>query len=103
MMRRFCVFAFVIGVGSGILGAADAPTIASIFDDQVSNIEHEIVPLVQAMPADKFGFAPTNGTFQGVRTFAQQAKHVAAVMYMVSAAALDQKPPVDLGTGENGP
>src|ERR1035438_7642331 len=41
--------------------------------------------------------------FKGVRTFAQQCKHVAAVLYMVSAGALEEKVPVDLGAGENGP
>ena len=37
-----------------------------------------------------------------MRTFAQQVKHVAAVNYMVGAAILEEKPPVELG-GENGP
>ena len=37
-----------------------------------------------------------------MRTFAQQAKHLSAVIYLVSAAALEQKPPVDTG-GESGP
>ena len=31
--------------------------------------EREIVSAVDAMPADKFGFAPTDGEFKGVRTF----------------------------------
>ena len=54
------------------------------------------------MPEDKYSFAPTNGEFKGVRTFAQQVKHVAAVNYMIGAAILVEKPPVELG-GENGP
>jgi uncharacterized damage-inducible protein DinB len=83
--------------------AADPPTVASLYDGQLSGIEHELVPLAEAMPPDKFDFAPTNGEFKGVRTFAQQAKHIAAVLYMVAAAIQEQKVPVDLGTGENGP
>ena len=55
------------------------------------------------MPADKYNFAPTNGAFTGVRTFAQQAKHIATIIYQVSAPALNQKPPVDIGTTDNGP
>ena len=31
--------------------------------------EKEIISAVDAMPADKFGFAPTDGEFKGVRTF----------------------------------
>jgi uncharacterized damage-inducible protein DinB len=54
------------------------------------------------MPEDKFGFAPTDGEFKGVRTFAQQIKHVAAVNYELAAAILEQKPPVDIGD-ESGP
>lgn len=82
--------------------AADA-SVAHIYDSQLSGAEHELVPLVQAMPDSAFGFAPKDGAFTNVRTFAQQAKHVASVLYMVSAAAMQQKPPVDLGQGENGP
>ena len=41
-------------------------------------IESDFVPAAEAMPEDKFSFAPTNGEFKGVRTFAQQIKHVAA-------------------------
>jgi uncharacterized damage-inducible protein DinB len=82
--------------------AADAPTIAKLYDGQLKGVEREVVPLVEAMPADKMNFAPSAGEFKGVRTFAQQAKHVAAVIYMVAAAAQQEKPPVELGS-ENGP
>ena len=54
------------------------------------------------MPEDKYSFAPTAGEFKGVRTFAQQVKHIAAVNYMIGASILVEKPPVELG-GENGP
>jgi hypothetical protein len=54
------------------------------------------------MPEDKYSFAPTNGEFKGVRTFAQQVKHVAAINYMIAASILQEKPPVDVGS-ENGP
>ncbi len=82
--------------------AAEGPTIAKVFDGPVSSAEHDIVSLVEAMPADKFTFAPTNGEFKGVRTFAAEAKHLAAVVYLVAAASLSEKPPVDTG-GEDGP
>jgi hypothetical protein len=82
--------------------AAEPPTIAKLYDGQLTSLEREFVPLADAMPADKYNFAPANGEFKGVRTFAQQVKHVAAVIYMVAAAAQQEKPPVDLG-GENGP
>jgi hypothetical protein len=68
----------------------------------IKGAESEFVPAAEAMPEDKYSFAPTNGEFKGVRTFAQQIKHVAAVNYMVAAAILQEKPPVELGS-ENGP
>ena len=71
-------------------------------DRTVLNLEHEFVPAAEAMPEDKFGFAPTSGEFKGVRTFAQQIKHVASVNYELGAALLEQKPPVDI-VDESGP
>ena len=49
------------------------------------------------MPADKFGFVPTDGEFKGVRTFGQQVKHLAATNYILSAAALGERLPTDAG------
>jgi uncharacterized damage-inducible protein DinB len=77
-------------------------TITQVLDSGVKIIESEFIPAAEAMPEEKYGFAPTNGEFKGVRTFAQQVKHVAAVNYMVAAAILGEKPPLELG-GENGP
>lgn len=81
---------------------AEHHTIAQVLEQSVTGVEHEFVPAAEAMPEDKYAFAPTNGEFKGVRTFAEQAKHVAAVNYLVGAAILGEKPPVELG-GESGP
>lgn len=77
-------------------------TVSRILDASVTNMEHEFTPTAEAMPEDKYGFAPTNGEFKGVRTFGQQIKHVAAVNYLIAAAILEQKVPVDIGD-ESGP
>jgi uncharacterized damage-inducible protein DinB len=77
-------------------------TVTQVLDRSVTNLEHEFVPAADAMPEDKFGFAPTNGEFKGVRTYAQQIKHVAAVNYIFGAAILSEKVPVDVGD-ESGP
>jgi len=79
-----------------------APTLSEIMDHAMGQVESEFVPAAEAMPEEKYSFAPTNGEFKGVRTYAEQIKHVAAVNYMIAAAVLEQKPPVELG-GENGP
>jgi DinB superfamily len=78
------------------------PTITTILDRSLNYPERESVPAAEAMPEDKYDFAPTNGEFKGVRTFGQQVRHVAASNYMICAAILGEKPPVELG-GENGP
>jgi DinB superfamily len=78
------------------------PTLAMVLDHSLSGVEHDVVPAAEAMPEAKFNFAPTDGEFKGVRTFAQQAKHIAAVNYLLGASILGEKSPVDLG-GENGP
>lgn len=92
-----------------VVAAAQVPkskeerrTVQMVLDHTVLNLEYEFVPAADAMPEDKFGFAPTNGEFKGVRTFAEQIKHVAAVNYELAAAILEQKPPVDIGD-ESGP
>jgi hypothetical protein len=49
----------------------------------LSNLEKEIVGAADAMPADKYDFAPSipGGDFKGVNTFAAQVKHLAAANY----------------------
>jgi len=95
--------ALLLAGACGLAFGADAPSVSKILDDQLSMVEHELVPLAEAMPADKFDFAPTHGEFKGVRTFGHQVSHIAAVMYMVSASVLGEKVPAEAGEGENGP
>ncbi len=59
--------------------------------------EKVIVSAADAMPADKYGFAPTDGEFKGVRTFGQMVKHLSATNYILAAAALGEEPPADAG------
>jgi len=106
-MKKILCVAMVMAIG-GLCVAQKEPkkdepkTIAQVLDSGVKIIENDFIPAAEAMPEDKYGFAPTGGEFKGVRTFAQQVKHVAAVNYMVAAAILGEKPPLELG-GENGP
>jgi hypothetical protein len=81
---------------------AEHPSISLVLNATVTNLENEFVSAADAMPEDKYSFAPTNGEFKGVRTLAQQVKHVAAVNYLLGASILGEKPPVNTG-GESGP
>ena len=80
----------------------DHATVNSVLEKSLKQAEGEFVGAADAMPEDKYSFAPTSGEFKGVRTYAAQIKHVAAVNYIVGAAILGEKSPVDVG-GENGP
>jgi hypothetical protein len=85
-----------------------AQGLAEIYDVQVTTIEREILDLAQKMPADRYNFAPAtgtppNGTFEGVRTFAVQVRHIATYMYWISRSVLGENPPVDIGTTDDGP
>jgi uncharacterized damage-inducible protein DinB len=102
-----CFFAGVLVILGTNVALAQAKseehlTVSQIMEHSLKPVEGEFVPAADAMPEDKYSFAPTNGEFKGVRTFAQQVKHVAAVNYMFASAILEEKPPVELG-GENGP
>lgn len=105
-MQWMCALIILIA-SSGMALAQDAKpaekrTVAQVMDHAVSGVENQFVSAADAMPEDKYSFAPTSGEFKGVRTFAQQVKHVATVNYMVGASMLEEKPPLDLGD-ENGP
>ncbi len=67
-----------------------------------SAVRRAIVPAAEAMPADKYGFAPTVGEFKNVLTFSREVRHSAATNYILAAAALGQAPPDDAGD-EEGP
>jgi uncharacterized damage-inducible protein DinB len=100
----FCLLALAAAVGAAQdnKGKDEHRTVTQVLDHSVSSIEREFVSTADAMPEDKFGFAPTNGEFKGVRNYGEQIKHVAAVNYIFGAAILAEKVPVDVGD-ESGP
>lgn len=56
---------------------------AQIYSRLLGMMEKQFVGAAQAMPEDKYDFAPssTMGEYKGVRTFAEQIKHVAQANY----------------------
>lgn len=51
------------------------------YNKLVTMIETEVVGAAEAMPEDKYNFAPTQGEFKGVRTFGAMVKHIAESNY----------------------
>jgi hypothetical protein len=79
---------------------------AKTFDASVSQIERLWMGAAQAMPADKYDFAPSTAIFvpgqkiqyDGVRTFAQIVTHTIQANYNTFAAIGGIKPDVDVKT-----
>jgi len=75
---------------------------SEVTDFFVGFLEKQLVDAADAMPADKYAFAPAVGEFRGVRSFGEQVKHLAATNYILAAGALGEPPPADAGD-ETGP
>ncbi len=117
-MRTFCLLliaSFAVSAWGQANPAAPAakpaptpqapPTIAATVDREISTIEREFVSAAEAMPEDKYNFAPGSlnipgSDYKGVRTFGQQVKHVATANFMLWAPLVGEKPPVDINKGE---
>jgi hypothetical protein len=80
-----------------------ADRVSNMYAHQVDLLENDLVSLARAMPAEKYDFRPTNGTFTSARTFGEQVKHIATMIYMTAAIVLEEKPPYGPGPGDNGP
>ena len=92
---------------AGVFGQNSAPVlpenVTAVFERAVSGPERATLALAQKMPEDRYDFVPAKGEFNGVRTFAQLAKHIAIDNYLNGAALLKEKPPFQPGLHENGP
>lgn len=91
--------------GGGAQVAVGAPMAPSkSLEDMLDLLERELVPAVKAMPADKYSFAPTAGTFaagqgakfESVRTFGQQVAHLAQANYFFYMTVSGMKADMDV-------
>ena len=108
-ISRFLVA--IVAVAALRARAADAPatpaTVAAVVDKQITNIEKEVTEAAEAMPEDKYNFSPENlrlqgADYKGVRTFAEQVKHIATSNYYIWGPITGDKLP-DSIKGPNGP
>ena len=98
----------------GMSGLDKGPAVGTVaepsraFDSQLSLIEGEMMAAVKAMPAEKYDFAPSAAIFvpsqktkfENVRSFGQQAAHVAGANYFFGGSISGQKPDVDVAAIE---
>lgn len=115
LMVACCLLGMGTAVATAPMSAAQGSESASMvtpavaLNAELNLIEGEMMGAVKAMPADKYDFAPSASIFvpgqktefATVRTFAQQATHVAQANYSLFSAMSGLKPDVDtkaLGT-----
>ena len=111
MMRRtkLICFLFLLLAGSGLSAAqaqTDQPALhrsnSQVLEIWITNTETHLVPLADAMPTDKYSFAPSKGEFKSMRTFGEQVKHLASLNYLAANYILGKTPTEDQKT-ETGP
>lgn len=106
-MVALCVAAMSAHAQQAAKKAAGPPTISSVLQGQLGLVESQVVAAAEAMPAGKYSFAPpsTDGKYSGVRTFAQEVKHVATANYYFFDAILGQPTPASIAGNKqnNGP
>ncbi len=93
--------ALIAQEAGGQAAAAATPatyTPADSLNALMGMLQMEVVGAAEAMPADKYDFAPTGGDFKGVRNFGSQVKHLAEANYeffqgwdVPGATAVDSK------------
>jgi hypothetical protein len=74
-------------------------SLGSALDEIYGWLEGPLIRVAEEMPSDRYSFKPA----PDVRTFGEQLRHIGAVQWVVGAGLLDEKVPVDVGDGDNGP
>jgi hypothetical protein len=105
-MRRTCGLALTVFLGS-VLGLAGQtpPAAPSAFAKaviaEITSQEEQFLEAAKAMPADRFDASPESlkipgSDFKGVRSFADQVKHVAADNFSILAPLTGKPEPAGL-------
>jgi len=97
----------VVGFLAALSGWGQSATIASAIDQEVTTVEKQITDAAEAMPEARYGFSPeglhiADSDYRGVRTFAEQVKHIAASNYAIWSGITGEQFPKDF-LGGNGP
>jgi len=113
-MNRSIAIAFTALLFSGCIASAQAPAPAAdpvkAIGQFAQRFEGNLMALAQAMPADKYSFAPSSDIFKPgspakfdtVRTFAQQLTHVADMAFRSYAPfGIKPDPSIDLKNVNN--
>jgi hypothetical protein len=78
------------------------PAATHAVEEMIAGVEKTLTGVATEMPEEKYRFVPTAGAFRGVRSFAAQIKHAAAVQNLVAASILGDPITADM-SDERGP
>jgi len=78
-------------------------TVADSINYIWKTVERDITTLAEAMPDNAWSFRPRSGAFEGVRTFAEQIKHVACSNFAFADQTLGETPPEHCEAGGPNP
>ena len=104
-MRRSCALALTMAAwmllaSRPAIAQQEAPTtIAGSVGYTLNWVEGNFLGVAEAMPEDRYSFVPSNGNFAGVRSFAEQVKHVACANFAFFNEIEGKTPPPDCEKG----
>ena len=78
-------------------------SIAQSVSQNLEYAEGSFLGVAEAMPENKYAFIPSAGNFEGVRSFAEQVKHVACAQFAFFNEFEGKKPPDDCEKGGHDP
>jgi uncharacterized damage-inducible protein DinB len=64
-----------------VADAVETQSPSEVYGKLLKTLSGEVISAAEAMPADKYDFAPTAGNFTGVRTFGAEVQHIAEANY----------------------
>jgi uncharacterized damage-inducible protein DinB len=69
-----------------VADAVETQSPSEVYGKLLKTLSGEVISAAEAMPADKYDFAPTAGNFTGVRTFGAEVQHIAEANYFFFSA-----------------
>src|SRR6201993_3141145 len=104
-LATLIIFAGLIFVAPAALAQKeDVPkSIAGSVGGALGWAEKGFLGVAEAMPEEKYAYIPTQGNFEGVRSFGEQVKHVACAQFAFFNEIEGKKPPDDCEKGGHDP
>jgi hypothetical protein len=105
LMPLLFLLAVTLGRSTAQSQAAGPPTLPSVVDREISTVEKLVLDAAEAMPEDKFNFAPESlkiagADYKGVRSFAGEVKHIGASNYFIWSPLTGDAVPASIKDGD---